>query len=186
MLSTTGQPQRGLSLIELAITIAILAITLMFGLPAFMDWTQNTQLRTVAESVHSGLQLARAEAVRRNTRIEFKLSDNAGTAGVTGWTVRFANTGVAIQSKPDGESSGNVTITPSPAGADTVTFDGTGRLPSGTTTNANGSAFVTQMDIDSAALSATNSRDLRIIIGSGGQIRMCDPNVSGTGDPRKC
>ena len=186
MLTRIGEHQQGMTLIEVAITMTILAVTLSYALPDFMEWTKNTQIRTVAESVQSGLQLARAEAVQRNTRVEFKLSDDVGTAGATGWTVRLANTGTAIQSKSDGESARDVTITTTPSGADTVTFEGTGRHPSGATTNADGTAFLTQVDVDSTGLTATASRELRIVVGAGGQIRMCDPNVSTTNDPRKC
>jgi type IV fimbrial biogenesis protein FimT len=52
--------------------------------------------------------------------------------------------------------------------------------------NADGSSLLTQIDIDSAVMAAANSRDMRILIGTGGQIRMCDPNVAEATDPRAC
>jgi len=186
MLKGIHKFQHGVSLIEMAIAMTVFAITLAYGLPSFMEWTQNSQLRTVAESVQSGLQLARSEAVRRNARVEFKLSDNVGAAGATGWTVRLVSTGAIVQSKPDSESSATVVITATPSGVDTVTFEGTGRRLINPATNADGSAFLTSVAVDSSTLSAANSRDLRVVIGAGGQVRMCDPNVSTTGDPRKC
>lgn len=186
MLNGTQKPQHGATLIEVAITMTVLAITAAYGLPGFMDWIQNSQLRTVAESVQSGLQLARSEAVRRNARVEFKLSDNVGAAGATGWTVRLVSTGATVQSKPDGESSAAIAITATPSGADTVTFEGTGRRLINPATNADGSAFLEGVGVDSTTLSAAESRELSVVIGAGGQIRMCDPNVSTTGDPRKC
>lgn len=185
MLNSNRKSQYGISLIEVAIVMTVIAITMAYGLPSFSTWTQNTQLRTVAESVHSGLQIARSEAVRRNARVEFKLSDNVGAAGATGWTVRLVG-GATIESKPDGESSANVTITETPSGADRVTFEGTGRRLLSPTTNADGSAFLSSVTVDSTTLAAADSRELQVVIGAGGQIRMCDPNVSTTGDPRKC
>lgn len=176
---------RGVTLIEIAIGLAIIAIMMMFGLPSMTDWLQNTQIRTAAEAIQNGLQSARAEAVKRNTNVEFILS-NPGATGGTGWSIRLVNSGTVIQSKPDGEGSTSGILTVTPAGATTVTFNGFGRMPTTPATNDDGSAFMTQIDVDSAALSAADSRNLRIAISSGGQIRMCDPNVSDTTDPRSC
>ena len=68
-------PQRGFTLVELMIGIALLAIILAIGGPSFATWLQNTQIRNMSEAVKDGLQLARAEAVRRNARVRFQLVD---------------------------------------------------------------------------------------------------------------
>lgn len=186
MLSCRWQARSGFSLIELMIVVAIFSLVLLFGLPGFSEWSQNTQIRATAESIQSGLQVARNEAVRRNLRVEFRLSDNIPGQGATGWSVWSVNPSAQLQVKPDNESSSRITVTALPNGADRITFDGSGRTPTGVTTNADGTAFLTQINIDSAGLGATQSRDLRITLGVGGLIRMCDPNVSTSGDPRKC
>lgn len=178
---------RGVSLIELMIAIAILGILLSIAVPSFRTWILNTQIRTAAEALNNGLQLARGEAVRRNTNVQFVLG--AGT----GWTVGCA-TVVAdvdgdgrddcpevIQTRAAGEGSKDATLSVTPAGATTVTFNGYGRV----TANLDGSATITQLDIDSALLDAASSHDLRILI-SGGSIRFCDPNITRPGDPRAC
>lgn len=186
MLIRQHTPRSGFTLIELVIVVAILALVLMFGVPGFMEWSQNTQIRASAESIQAGLQSARSEAVRRNARIEFRLSDNVGQEGETGWSIVEVSTSTVLQSRPRAEGSNRVVVTTLPSGADIITFDGTGRTPSGASTNSDGSAFLTRINIDSAALSTASSRDLAITLSLGGQIRMCDPNVSTTGDPRKC
>ncbi|MBU1235944.1 MAG: GspH/FimT family pseudopilin [Gammaproteobacteria bacterium] len=170
----------GFTLIELVIAIVIMMIAASFGLPVITDWIQNSQIRTAAENVVNGLQTARMEAVRSTTPVEFTLL-NPGATGGTGWQVSVVRTGAIVQTKPDGEGSANAILTASPAGATTVTFSGLGRR----TANASGSDM-TQIDVDSAGLSAADSRDLRVTISAGGEIRMCDPNVSDTGDPRSC
>ena len=178
-------PERGVTLIEIAIGLVIIATTLMFGLPSMADWIHNLQIRNAAEAVQNGLQTARGEAVRRNANVEFVLS-NPGVAGGTGWTVRVVRTGATVQMKPNGEGSASATLAVLPAGATTVTFNGLGRTPTSPANNDDGTPFLTQIDVDSSVMSAADSRELRIVIGSGGQIRMCDPSVSEPTDPRSC
>jgi type IV fimbrial biogenesis protein FimT len=164
-----------MTLIEIMITLAIMGILLMIGMPSFNTWLANTQVRTGAEGLTNGLQLARAEGVRRNANITFVLGTN------TGWTVSVVNTGEVVQSRSADDGSTNATLAVTPAGATTVTFNGYGRV----TTNADSSATITQLDIGSSTLSAANTRGLRITLNTGGTVRMCDPALA-AGDPRAC
>jgi type IV fimbrial biogenesis protein FimT len=82
---------RGFSLVELIVGMAILGVLLAIAMPAFSNWLRNARVRTAAESVQNGLQLARAEAVRRNTTVAFSSSHHrrqlrADTAGPN-WVV---------------------------------------------------------------------------------------------------
>lgn len=178
--------QDGTSIIEVAISLVVMAILISLGIPSFRDWINNAQIRTAAESIMSGLQSARSEAVRRNTNVVFTLTAPS-TAGGTGWSVSLANTGTAIQSAAAGEGARNAIVTPTPADATSVTFTGFGRTPPPPNNlNLDGSSLLTQIDIDSTVLAAADSREMRILISTGGQIRMCDPNVTDTSDPRSC
>ena len=171
----------GFTLIELMITIVIMAIVLAAAMPAYTVWIQNTHIRNAAESILNGLQRARAEAVVRNTNIEFILVDRA-------WEVRIVGVvGEAgkIDSRPAGEMSPNIALSIFPAAAPaltTVTFSNLGTV----TPNTPASDSINRIDIDSTSLSATESRDLRIVLGVGGNARMCDPNVGSSTDPRHC
>lgn len=171
-----SQKQQGVTLIELMIGIAIMAILLTIGLPSFNVWMQNAQIRTATEAIQNGLQLARAEAVRRNEPVSFIL----GTG--TSWTVStVAAPGTAIQSRASSDGSVNVTVTVTPVGATTATFNALGRL-------TNPATAPTQIDLDvpTSIIPASQSRELRINITSGGQIRSCDPIFTASDDPRKC
>jgi type IV fimbrial biogenesis protein FimT len=165
-----SQKQQGVTLIELMVAIAILAILLTLGIPNFTVWMQNTQIRTATESIQNGLQLARAEAVRRNEPVSFIL----GTG--TSWTVQTVAAGTVIQSRASSEGSVNVTVTVT--GGNTATFNELGRL-------YNPATAPTRIDLKSSIL-GNQGRNLRIDITAGGQIRSCDPMFTDSNDPRYC
>lgn len=163
-------------MVELLIGIVILAILMSLAMPSFQIWLQNTQIRNAAEAIQNGLQRARAEAVGRNTNVEFVLG--AGSS----WTVQVVG-GAVVESRSGNEGSRNVTATVTPGGSTTVTFNNFGGVVQ--PTNADGTAPLTQVDLDSSVLSAADSQELRVTIGLGGNIRMCDPNAP-AGSPRAC
>ena len=165
----------GFTLIELMVAITILAIMLFIALPNFAVWMQNTQIRTAGEAVLNGMQLARAEAIRRNANVELRMDASSG------WTARVAGTGEVIQSRLAGEGSAAALVTITPAGATTVTFNSFGSVA----TNDDGTATVTEIKIDSPAIAAADSRELCILVRAGGNVRMCDPQVAVT-DTRSC
>lgn len=169
----------GFSLVELMVGIAILAVTMTLAIPSYSVWMQNTRIRTAAESIQNGLQLARAEAVQRNTKIEFLLD---GTH--SGWSVGCKDPAgdcpAEIQSHPASEgSSVDITVTTTPVDSDSLVFNRFGRI----STDATDPKPFIQMDINSSKLSVTDARPLRVTIGVGGNARLCDPAAS---DSRKC
>src|SRR5450759_5436236 len=66
--------ETGFSLIELMVGITIVGILFIMGVPSFKSWIQNAQIHTATEAIQNGLELARAEAVRRNTLVGFQLT----------------------------------------------------------------------------------------------------------------
>lgn len=179
----------GFTLIEMMVAIAIIAIGVTLGLPSYRTWVQNTQIRNAAESIQNGLQRARAEAVGRNTNVEFVLL-GADPDWVTSWEVRVVSAPVPpIDSRSGREGSKNVTgkgwAADGATAATTITFTNLARVVN--PTNADGSATLRSIDLDSAVLDPADSRELRVTVGLGGNIRMCDPNPAlDASDPRKC
>jgi len=187
----TRSAHAGFTLVELMVTVAIAGILLSLAFPSFKAWMQNTKIRAVAESIQNGLQLARTEAVRRNTRVQLIGSEGGG------WTVGCFNAvpdengdGVddcpkVIQQRNAAELGSSLPqVIASPADTTTVTFDGLGRVRP---TNKDGSLPVEWVDVDAptGTITAAESRELRILISSGGQIRTCEPALPAT-DPRGC
>lgn len=61
--------KNGFSLIELIVTLAIVAIVMMIGVPNFNSAIQNSRLTTTANELVTGFHLARSESVKRNQNV---------------------------------------------------------------------------------------------------------------------
>src|SRR5450830_1341836 len=109
--------QRGVTLIELSITIAIAAILIALAVPSFKIMLANAQIRTAAQALHDGLQLARVEAIRRNERVIF----TKGTQSA--WTVSIESDASTVQTRPYTEGSTVATVSVTPNGTAQVTFN---------------------------------------------------------------
>lgn len=182
---------RGFTLVEMLIVIAIIAIATTLGLPSYRAWVHNTQIRNAGESIQNGMQRARSEAVARNTNVEFALLGVSPT-WVTSWEVRVVNTAEVIESVSGTEGAKNVTgrgySSTDPAvtaEATTITFSSLSTVVD----NTDASDTLRRVELDSTALEAADSRDLRVTIGSGdvgSNVRMCDPNLASGSSPRAC
>ena len=63
--------QTGVSLIEVLVGIAIIAMLMALGIPQYGTYLANARLKATTDTLVSGLSLARAEAVKRNSgRVE--------------------------------------------------------------------------------------------------------------------
>jgi type IV fimbrial biogenesis protein FimT len=182
---TAQSIQKGFTLVELMIAVSILGVLVALALPAYRDMIQNSMIRGTAESIQSGLQQARIEAIRRNARVQFVMPTATNSAWTIGCVTATADCPALITERKNSEgSSSAVTVTRTPAAATTVVFDGLGSVlasPPALT------APFTQLVVDNPNLAAADSRELRINLQSGGNVRICDPNLSSTGtDPRRC
>jgi type IV fimbrial biogenesis protein FimT len=195
--------ERGFTLIEIAIALGVLAILIVLGAPSFGDWLQNQQTRAATEATLNGLQIARGEAVRRNTQVRFQfvsdLTSGCALSGVTlSWVVSvgdptgacdksidLATPGPVIQSRSAQESSPNANVALTPAGPPVsfVTFNSLGGV---VTPNSDGSPPISKIDISNPAVIGGAARPLRVVVNAGGSVRMCDPSVTDLTDARAC
>ena len=174
---TPNKRQAGVTIIELMIGIALLGLLISMGVPTFRSWIQNSQIRTAADAVINGAQLARAEAIRRNKPVEFVLRTGAD------WSVVLVSPRTTLQERLGSAGSHNAVLNATPAGADRVTFNPIG-APAGN--NQDGSFPIQQIDITGTD-SVSGLRPLRIVISVSGSVRMCDPDSKlPAGDPRRC
>ncbi|MCZ8251916.1 MAG: GspH/FimT family pseudopilin [Hylemonella sp.] len=184
--------QNGFNLIELMVGVSVMALILYFMIPSMGAWMQSSQIRSATESIQGALQLARAEAVQRNTNVELVLTSVAGGGNSTDWLVRCVTPSATcpgtgqvetfIQQRVAREGSPNATVTLNPA-MSTIVFSGTGRitpLPAGNIT-----INVGHQKANSCLTDGGDFRCLRLILAPGGQMRMCDPAVTAP-NPRAC
>ena len=92
----------GFTLIELMVTVAIIGIVALFGIPAFSDFILNNRIRGQAGDLVAQLTHARSEAMRTATRITLCPGTSGGCAGSNwenGWVVFVdANANAAVDS----------------------------------------------------------------------------------------
>ena len=208
MLGPRERQDRGMTMIELAVTITILALLLVGAGPSISTWMRNTQVRNTASSILAGLNRARNEAMRRNTPLRFSIVSLADSAvmgsscalSATGvsWVVSVrdpssncqyapatvaadANDPVIVETNAGGVGGKNIAvaakIADGSAAADTVTFNSFGRVA-----EAAPIGFINVTD----STGGGDYRRLRIEIGNGGTVRMCDLGVTTSTDPRYC
>lgn len=192
--------QCGFSLVELMITILIISVLSMIAIPSYGSWIQNQQIRTAAESILNGIQMARSEAVKNNGQARFVLcglpassweiraassiaAANAVASPVCGTTVPAGEIRAQERSGQEGSRLAQVAVNGGAIGVTTittVTFNSFGRV---VTPNADGSAPITQVGVTTP----TGTRPLQVRVSTGGSTRMCDPSpLLPVTDPRHC
>jgi type IV fimbrial biogenesis protein FimT len=197
-----------MTMIELAVTMTILAMLLVGVGPSLGAWMRNTQVRNTASSMLAGVNRARNEAVRRNVPMRFSLVSLANSTVVdsscalsssgVSWVVSVRDPSSACQYAPatvaadsndpmivetnaGGVGGQNVVVAgklaDGSAAANTVTFNSFGRVA-----DAAPIGFINVSNTNAGG----DYRRLRIEIGTGGTVRMCDLGVTATTDPRYC
>lgn len=188
--------QRGLTLIELVVTIAVLGLLMAVAVPGMSDWMRSVRIRNAAEAAQNGLSKARMEAMRRNQVITYwMVSDRTNACALSSTSASWV---VSVNDPSNLCATTDKTATPlivdvygANDGASDVVVgalaaDGTTAATS-VSFNGFGQVVSTGAPIATINLSNANSdaRKLRVTISSGGAIRMCDP-LAAAGDTRVC
>ena len=173
----------GFTLLEMMFALVLVAILMVLALPSFTTYLRNAQIRVAGEALLNGVQFARAEAVRRNTTVQFDLESSTST----GWTVSTADGEPPLQTRSAAEGSPNARIIVTPDDATRLTFNGFGRVLN---PNPDASEPIAQMlirnpDGGGCATDGGPMRCLQVRVTTGGNLRLCDPTYAAD-DPRGC
>lgn len=183
MLKPPGPALRGFSLIEVMVTITLLALLLGLAAPSFANWARAAQVRTASDALQSGLRMAQAEAVRRNRQVVFfrtesQACDASSTASASGnhWAIRtvpllVGEASEVLQCGVLREQTAAVVL----AGPQALCFNSAGRQVANPDPGVGGaSCALDASGISTYQLTATGSdRTLRVRVSLGGQVRMC-------------
>jgi type IV fimbrial biogenesis protein FimT len=77
----------GFTLIELMITIAIVAILITVGVPSMTEFAAQQRVRTAASDLAGDMALARAEAIKESRRAILERIDGATGTWKDGWRI---------------------------------------------------------------------------------------------------
>ena len=171
------QHERGLTLIELIVAMALFVALFFIAAPDFRIWIENTRMRTVSEALQNGVRQAQAEAVRLNRTVVFFLTNEEPALGANA-IANGANWGLRTLPLFPGDAAqyirGGAFSDVAPgvaiAGPATICFNAAGQQ---VTVAAEGCAAgaatydVTRVGAD---------RRLRVVASLGGRVRMCDPD----------
>lgn len=87
MNATAPYMQRGLTLIEIMVTLAVVAVTLSIGVPSFQSMASGNRMSSAANSLIGALNVARSEAIKRGARVNV-VANSVSTDWTTGWKVQ--------------------------------------------------------------------------------------------------
>jgi type IV fimbrial biogenesis protein FimT len=174
--------ERGLTLIEMMVTVTVLVIILLFSAPLFTTWNANTRIRSAAEGLQNGVRLAQSAALSNNGSVTLRLTndpkptkDSDKDSEGMNW-VLLNSAGDVVQVK-GGESLTNVTMTaeaPDDFNGEIVFRNlGQNELPA------------TAVFAFTATGAGSDVKPLKVIVTPGSRVRMCDSSRA-AGDPQAC
>lgn len=151
-LRLSWRAQRGFTLIESMVAIAVMLVLVAIAVPSFRDASHRSQLRAATNALVTSAHLARSEAIKRNAPVTMCMSSDgqnctASGSWEQGWIIRSDVTLRRQSTRPSGvriTNGGIANLTFQPTGVDatsavfrvcrapaaeerTVTIDATGR-----------------------------------------------------------
>lgn len=148
--------QRGFTLIELMVVVALIAIVSSIAAPYWRDTMIRADLRAAVNDFTSSLRRARSEAIKQNSPITICPSSDGATCTATtaytaGWIIKTGTSANNTTDKvlADFPPRARITMT-SGASVPSITF-----LPTGTPNSAFSGNTITAADLDTSVPSRT-------------------------------
>jgi type IV fimbrial biogenesis protein FimT len=174
----------GFTLIELMVTITLIAILMLLAVPAFGTWSADSRVRSAAESLQNALRLAQSSAVARSRTSMLALTSTSPAynatpvAGGSSWYAILR----PLSDSDETYSSSSLIASATVASQYGVAISGPAllcfsSLGQQTTATYLGSTCTAPTDDKpvSYTLSRTGAaRSLKVLVYLGGRVRMCD------------
>lgn len=185
-------PERGFTLIEVIVVVALIAILMSMAVPSLATFQRNSELRATASGFLAAVQSARAEAMKRGVDtymvpVTNKNDDNNGNNWANGWLIYADNdrsqslTGNDVVIMQTGPIAVKTKVTSN--ATDASEFAG----GAGKFIRFNGGGFPLAMDgsfrggaIEFTVIGSTERR--RVVLNAVGRTRLCDPAKDTTTD----
>ena len=182
MLDQVRGRSRGLTLIELMVTVAILAIMALIALPSFQSTLSRNRLSGAAESLAQDMHLARSQAIQDGCTVTITFSPgsasswsyqltkpDSGSSCVNVSCPTTAVAGVCSLKSVSGSQYSGVSLASTNFSSNAVSFD---PVRSTTTAGASGGEVV---------LSASSTGDsLKVQLNAVGKVSICTSAGSGS------
>lgn len=186
MLRPSPRRGAGFTLVELVITIALIAILLVMTLPSIGKWNADSHVRAASESLTAAIRLAQATAVAKGRTSLFAMTaavppvvTSTPAAAGPNW---FAELNVLSGSDETQTTLGTIlTSTEGTRHAVTISngpsvlcFSATGRQTTLAAAKTNLATACTAGDTYYQVSRTGASRSYRVYVYTGGRVRMCD------------
>ena len=162
---------KGFSLIELMVTVAVLAIVIGVATPSFRAIIENNRLTAQSNEMLTAFALARTEAVRRRVPVVVCPGPCDGSNDwQAGWSVRVEPATADINAAAAGLGAGSELVRTWPALPNPLNFENAADLPSIVRYTSNGRVsdlggtltFPVLFDLESPACSSNSARQIEI------------------------
>lgn len=188
MLAATPLPERGFTLVELMVALALIAILLSLAVPSLASFQRNSELRATASGFLAAVQSARTEAMKRGVDTYMQPMSNNNWAN--GWIIYADNDRSQTQTAADAVLMQTGPIAAKTNVASNATDASEFAGGAGKFIRFNGGGFPLAMDgsfrggaIEFGVTGSTEKR--RVVLNAVGRVRLCDPAKDTTADCRQ-
>ncbi len=182
--------QKGFTLLELIVTLAVAAIVLTMGVPSFQALIRNHRLVTLTNEFIGALHLTRSEAIKRNHRVTLcksadglKCTDSDGYE--RGWIVfDDPNDNADVDTDTNKTVETVIRVFQGPSTSTGITLQGNRPVRKYVSYDALGFSRLASEAFQAGSLTVCHAPDARyIIINSVGRVRTASSPPPGTSPP---
>lgn len=170
----------GFTLIELMVTLAVMAILLVAAVPSFVDFFDKNRVRGAADGVISLISNARAEAVKTDLDVNIAFTSTSGTSWCAGANAAAPPTGgnpALAAATCDCTNAAQCRVSGQRSAIEVGAYPNVaiGALPAAFTFDSNLGA-ISPLGVRAATLTSPKGKyDLAVQVNALGQARLCVP-----------